>query len=54
MIGLVLGGPTWERREVFALGTGQRNIAAATVVASQGSAIRTWYRWWWSRRSWGC
>jgi bile acid:Na+ symporter, BASS family len=34
-IGWLLGGPDAETRRVMALGTGQRNIAAALVVASQ-------------------
>lgn len=34
-IGYVLGGRTLRRREVLGLATGQRNIAAAAVVASQ-------------------
>jgi BASS family bile acid:Na+ symporter len=35
-VGYLLGGPgAGERREVIALGTAQRNIAAATVVATQ-------------------
>lgn len=34
-IGFLLGGPDRESREVLGLGTGQRNIAAATVVATQ-------------------
>ena len=34
-IGLLLGGPDGETRRVMALGTSQRNIAAALVVASQ-------------------
>lgn len=34
-IGFLLGGPDLESREVLGLGTGQRNIAAATVVATQ-------------------
>jgi len=34
-IGWVLGGPGTDTRRVLALGTGQRNIAAALVVASQ-------------------
>ena len=33
--GLLLGGPDADSRRVMALGTGQRNIAAALVVASQ-------------------
>jgi BASS family bile acid:Na+ symporter len=33
--GYVLGAPHHERSVVFALGTGQRNIAAALVVATQ-------------------
>jgi BASS family bile acid:Na+ symporter len=35
-IGWLLGGPDPGARRVMALGTGQRNIAAALVVASQG------------------
>ena len=35
-IGWLLGGPDPDARRVMALGTGQRNIAAALVVASQG------------------
>ena len=34
-IGWLLGGPDADTRRVMALGTGQRNIAAALVVASQ-------------------
>ncbi|MGB8234623.1 MAG: bile acid:sodium symporter [Pseudolabrys sp.] len=34
-IGWLLGGPEGDTRRVLALGTGQRNIAAALVVASQ-------------------
>src|SRR5437660_3740106 len=34
-IGWLLGGPDVDTRRVMALGTGQRNIAAALVVASQ-------------------
>jgi bile acid:Na+ symporter, BASS family len=34
-IGWLLGGPNADTRRVMALGTGQRNIAAALVVASQ-------------------
>ena len=34
-IGWLLGGPDADRKRVMALGTGQRNIAAALVVASQ-------------------
>jgi BASS family bile acid:Na+ symporter len=34
-IGWLLGGPDAGTRRVMALGTGQRNIAAALVVASQ-------------------
>ena len=34
-IGWMLGGPGTDTRRVLALGTGQRNIAAALVVASQ-------------------
>ncbi len=33
--GYLLGGPDADRRGVLGLGTGQRNIAAATVVATQ-------------------
>jgi BASS family bile acid:Na+ symporter len=35
VIGWLLGGPGTDTRRVLALGTGQRNIAAALVVASQ-------------------
>ena len=35
VIGWLLGGPGNDTRRVLALGTGQRNIAAALVVASQ-------------------
>ena len=35
IIGWLLGGPGTDTRRVLALGTGQRNIAAALVVASQ-------------------
>lgn len=34
--GWLLGGPDDDTRRVLALGTGQRNIAAALVVANQG------------------
>jgi bile acid:Na+ symporter, BASS family len=34
-VGWVLGGSTRETRSVMGLGTAQRNIAAALVVASQ-------------------
>ena len=34
--GWLLGGPDADTKRVMALGTGQRNIAAALVVASQG------------------
>lgn len=34
-IGWVLGGPGNDTRKVLALGTGQRNIAAALVIGSQ-------------------
>jgi BASS family bile acid:Na+ symporter len=34
-IGWLLGGPDADTKRVMALGTGQRNIAAALVVASQ-------------------
>lgn len=34
-IGYLLGGIDPDNREVISLGTGQRNIAAATVIASQ-------------------
>ena len=34
-IGWLLGGPDSDTRRVMALGTSQRNIAAALVVASQ-------------------
>jgi bile acid:Na+ symporter, BASS family len=35
VIGWLLGGPGTDTRRVLSLGTGQRNIAAALVVASQ-------------------
>ena len=35
LIGYTLGGPSRESREILGLGTSQRNIAAATVVATQ-------------------
>jgi BASS family bile acid:Na+ symporter len=35
-IGYSLGGPSRNTRKVLALGTGQRNIEAAFLVASQG------------------
>jgi BASS family bile acid:Na+ symporter len=38
LIGYALGGRNLERRGVLGLATGQRNIAAATVVATQGFA----------------
>src|SRR6516162_6528730 len=34
-VGWLLGGPQFDTKRVMALGTGQRNIAAALVVASQ-------------------
>ena len=34
-MGYFIGGVDPDNREVIGLGTGQRNIAAATVVASQ-------------------
>lgn len=34
-IGFLVGGPGLKRREVLGLGSGQRNISAATVVATQ-------------------
>jgi predicted Na+-dependent transporter len=36
VVGYLLGGRNPAAREVLGLGTGQRNIAAATVVAAQG------------------
>lgn len=36
LIGYALGGPNRERRGVLGLGAAQRNIAAATVVATEG------------------
>jgi BASS family bile acid:Na+ symporter len=48
-IGWLLGGPDGDTRRVLALGTGQRNIAAALVVASQSfsdpKVIRFLVRW---------
>src|SRR5215831_10058967 len=35
-LGWILGGPGGDTRRALALGTGQRNIAAALVVASEG------------------
>jgi bile acid:Na+ symporter, BASS family len=35
LMGWLLGGPGDDTRRVLALGTGQRNIAAALVVGSQ-------------------
>lgn len=35
LIGYALGGPTRASKEVLGFGTSQRNIAAATVVATQ-------------------
>lgn len=35
LIGYALGGPSRESKEVLGLGTSQRNIGAATVVATQ-------------------
>jgi BASS family bile acid:Na+ symporter len=35
LIGYALGGPSRESKEVLGLATAQRNIAAATVVATQ-------------------
>ena len=37
-VGYLLGGPDMERRKVLALGTGQRNLAAAFAVASSNFA----------------
>jgi bile acid:Na+ symporter, BASS family len=37
-IGCVAGGPQPTTRSVLALGTGQRNVAAALIVASQNTA----------------
>jgi bile acid:Na+ symporter, BASS family len=37
--GWLLGGPDGDTRRVLALGTGQRNIAAALVVASQSFSV---------------
>jgi BASS family bile acid:Na+ symporter len=34
-IGWMIGGPGSDRRRALALGTGQRNVAAALVVASE-------------------
>ena len=34
-IGWMIGGPSSDRRRALALGTGQRNVAAALVVASE-------------------
>ena len=34
-IGWMLGGPSVDTRRALALGTGQRNVAAALVVASE-------------------
>jgi len=34
-IGWMIGGPSGDRRRALALGTGQRNVAAALVVASE-------------------
>jgi len=31
----MIGGPSSDRRRALALGTGQRNVAAALVVASE-------------------
>ena len=54
--GWVLGGPARDTRQVLALGTAQRNIAAALVVAGRPSAIRTLWSWSSSSRSlvWWC
>ena len=40
LIGYALGGPNPERRGVLGLAAAQRNIAAATVVATEGFADR--------------
>lgn len=40
-IGYLLGGPGMAERDILGLGTAQRNIAAATVVATQGFEDRT-------------
>jgi BASS family bile acid:Na+ symporter len=37
-VGYLMGGPDMERRKVLALGTGQRNLAAAFAVASSNFA----------------
>ncbi|HYH65191.1 MAG TPA: bile acid:sodium symporter [Urbifossiella sp.] len=33
--GFALGGPAWKTRAVLGVGTGQRNVAAALVIATQ-------------------
>lgn len=40
-IGYFLGGPGIEEKDILGLGTAQRNIAAATVVATQGFENRS-------------
>jgi BASS family bile acid:Na+ symporter len=40
LVGFVLGGPTRERRRAMAIGTGQRNYAAAFVIAEGSFADR--------------
>jgi BASS family bile acid:Na+ symporter len=42
IIGWFLGGPAVKTRSVMALGTAQRNIAAALVVAKQTSVTHGW------------
>jgi bile acid:Na+ symporter, BASS family len=37
-VGYALGGPTRETRSVLGVGTGQRNVAAALVIATQNFA----------------
>jgi len=43
--GWLLGGPDAGTKRVMALGTGQRNIAAALVVASQSFSDQRWSSW---------
>ena len=50
-IGWFLGGPGNDTRRVLALGTGQRNIAAALVVGSQSFSDPRSSSWWSSLRS---
>jgi len=50
LMGWLFGGPGDDTRRVLALGTGQRNIAAALVVGSQSFTDPESRSWWWSWR----